>query len=157
MDDATYFATLPAKPLAAGVLFGDGSGRVLLVEPTYKPVWEVPGGIVDPGESPLAAARREVREELGLDRKPGRLWCVDWRAAAPPAPEAVRFLFDGGTLSAGEAALVTLPAAELRSWAFHDLDTARELLQPNLFRCVAACLAAPGATLYLEDGLPPAR
>jgi 8-oxo-dGTP diphosphatase len=46
------------------VLFRDAAGRVLLVKPTYKNGWEIPGGYVDAGESPRAAAAREVKEEL---------------------------------------------------------------------------------------------
>ena len=49
-------------------------GEVLLVRHTYGPRerWELPGGGVKRGEEPVAAARREAREELGLD-------LTDWR------------------------------------------------------------------------------
>ena len=43
-------------------------GRVLLVRHTYgNGAWDVPGGAMKRGESPLSAARREMEEELGLD------------------------------------------------------------------------------------------
>ncbi|WP_169813104.1 NUDIX domain-containing protein [Nocardia jejuensis] len=64
--------------MGAGLLFVDELGRVLLVEPTYKDHWELPGGVVEGGESPGAAAVREVREELGLDVPLGQLLVVDW-------------------------------------------------------------------------------
>jgi 8-oxo-dGTP diphosphatase len=50
--------------VSAGALFVDEYDRVLLVEPTYKSYWDIPGGYVEPGESPLAACAREVHEEL---------------------------------------------------------------------------------------------
>ena len=54
-----------ARPLvAAGVLFFDEQGRVMLVDPTYKPGWEIPGGYVEAGESPLEACVREVKEHF---------------------------------------------------------------------------------------------
>lgn len=55
---------------AARVLCLDGAGHVLLMrwrDPVGGGVfWEPPGGGVDPGETPLAAARRELTEETGL-------------------------------------------------------------------------------------------
>ncbi|MBO0851081.1 MAG: NUDIX hydrolase, partial [Pseudonocardia sp.] len=63
---AEEFAT---PRVAAGALFVDG-GRVLLVRKTYGNRWDIPGGYVDRGESPRAACRREVREEIGIEREP---------------------------------------------------------------------------------------
>jgi 8-oxo-dGTP pyrophosphatase MutT (NUDIX family) len=60
------YAALPLKRAVATMLFIDRSGRVLVVKPTYKPGWELPGGSVEDGESPATAATREVDEELGL-------------------------------------------------------------------------------------------
>ncbi len=55
---------LPKKRVGSGVAIVDQEMRVLLVEPTYKETWEVPGGMVELDESPREAARRECFEEL---------------------------------------------------------------------------------------------
>lgn len=57
-------------PVAAGVLT-DASGRVLLARRTsgrdLAGAWEFPGGKVERNESPEAALKRELKEELGID------------------------------------------------------------------------------------------
>ena len=58
------------KRIAAGALFLNQQQRVLLVNPTYKTHWEIPGGMVEENEAPGAACRREISEELGLDMTP---------------------------------------------------------------------------------------
>jgi ADP-ribose pyrophosphatase YjhB (NUDIX family) len=64
----------PRHALGAGALVRDADGRILLIQQTYQrpPVWLPPGGWVDRGETPQQAARREVREELGIAVEIGR-------------------------------------------------------------------------------------
>ncbi|MFE7131793.1 NUDIX domain-containing protein [Streptomyces sp. NPDC057638] len=145
------------ETVAAGVLLFDDRDRVLLVDPTYKPGWEFPGGVVEHGESPARAGVREVAEELGiqLDRMP-RLLVVDWEPPNPPAYGGLRLLFDGGRLDRAAAARVFLPRAELRSWRFVDEEEARELLPPHRYERLRRALRAreSGRALYLEAGVP---
>src|SRR5438132_604987 len=84
--------------MAAGVLFRDTANRILLVEPSYKPNWEIPGGAVEADESPWDAAGRELVEELGWRRSLGRLLVVDHVKPHDSRPEGVVFVFDGGVL-----------------------------------------------------------
>jgi 8-oxo-dGTP diphosphatase len=151
-----YTATLPRKRMAAGVLFRDPAGRVLLVEPTYKDHWEIPGGSVGADESPYDAAQREVKEELDLAVRPGRLLAVDWVPARPGGTEGVMVVFDGGVLSADRTAEIRLPADELRSWAWCTVEEARTRLSGLLARRVDAARRAQvdGTTCYLEFGHP---
>lgn len=59
---------------AARLLVSDDRDRVLLFRFTFagrSPFWATPGGECDPGESFADAARRELREETGLEHDPG--------------------------------------------------------------------------------------
>ncbi|MFJ6938788.1 NUDIX domain-containing protein [Streptomyces sp. NPDC101132] len=145
------------ETVAAGVLLFDDQDRVLLVDPTYKPGWEFPGGIVEPGEAPARAGIREVAEEVGitLDRPP-RLLVVDWEPPRPPAYGGLRMLFDGGRLPAEQARAVRLPGPELRAWRFVTESEAAGLLPQNRFdRLRWALRARERATvLNLEAGVP---
>lgn len=59
---------------AVGVLPVDAAGRVLLAwQAGATDGWGTVGGAVDPGESPVEAAIREAREEIGVEIRLGRL------------------------------------------------------------------------------------
>ncbi|WP_314173532.1 NUDIX hydrolase [Streptomyces winkii] len=146
-----------AETVAAGVLLFDEQDRVLLVDPTYKPGWEFPGGVVEPGEAPARAGVREVAEELGLRLTADpRLLVTDWEPPRPPGYGGIRLLFDGGLLDAAEADRMLLPGAELRGWRFVTEHEAAELLPPVRMERLRGALRAreTGHPLYLEAGVP---
>lgn len=64
-----YWRRLRKAPIAGvSVIITNLSGDVLLLKHSYGPdVWGLPGGGLGSGEDPLEAARREVREELGVE------------------------------------------------------------------------------------------
>ncbi|MDQ3762662.1 MAG: NUDIX hydrolase [Actinomycetota bacterium] len=125
-----YVAGLSRKRMAAGVLFRDVHGRVLLVEPSYKPNWEIPGGAVEANESPWATATRELAEELEWDQPLGRLLVVDYVRPQDSRPEGVVFVFDGGVLDETDVLGMVFPDAEILSVAFHTLAEVRGKVKP---------------------------
>jgi 8-oxo-dGTP pyrophosphatase MutT (NUDIX family) len=149
-----YTETLPRKRMGAAVLLTDEMGRVLLVEPTYKDYWEIPGGAVEADESPRTAAVRELQEELGLLVSPGRLLVVDWVPPRPNRTEGLILVFDGELLTSEQTAQFRLPADELRSWAWCGEREANERLSELLARRVAAAVRAraDSTVAYLENG-----
>ncbi|MGX7675775.1 NUDIX domain-containing protein [Plantactinospora sp. DSM 117369] len=125
--------------VAAGALFFDDDGRVLLVKPHYKNHWDIPGGYGEPGESPRAACVREIREELGLTVDIGPMLVVDW-APAPNEGDKILFIFDAGRLE--ERMQITFPDGELTEWRFVAADDLDAYGPGRLTRRIRTALAA---------------
>ena len=123
--------TQARKRVGADVLFRDEEGRILLVDPVYKPDWDLPGGMAEANESPLDAAIREVREELGIEWTGGRLLVVDWVPPHGPWDDSLMFIFDGGIIAASQQATITLRDPELREVRFVRAGDASALLRPR--------------------------
>ena len=147
---------LPRIPASAGALIFDRSGRLLIVNPTYKKHWSIPGGIMEAdGETPWEGCRREVREEVGLDVTHGRLVVVDFLRPRPSDAGGMRFLFDCGVFDDDALAAIRLQEAELSEYRLAPAAEALGILSGPLRRRVGAALEAdPGEFVYLEDGLP---
>lgn len=98
-------------PKVAVVVFVEQDNRILLVKRAVDPGkgrWAFPAGFVDAGEAPREAARREFREETGLDIEITRLLDVFPRNAD-----------DGGT-----ADIIIAYAAHIIGGALHPDDDA---------------------------------
>lgn len=163
---ATHYATSRhATWLGAAAIITDEVGRVLLVHPTYRKdnSWLLPGGVVEPGEHPHVACRREITEELGLSDLPlaGVLAVHSLSPHHPdiqsgtPCPGEVRFVFDGGVLIPSQVEAIRLPREELSEFAFLETRDAVERLRPVDGQIMLAAYRARlgnTATAHLADG-----
>jgi 8-oxo-dGTP diphosphatase len=145
---------VPRIPGSAGALIFDPAARLLVLKPTYKKGWTIPGGQIDAGgESPWEACRRETREECGLEVTTGRLVCVDFLRPRPGRPGGVRFLFDCGAFAPERLSAIRLQEEEIEGHRFAELSEAITLLSGPLRRRVSAAVGAERC-IYLENGRP---
>lgn len=129
-------AGLPTKRVISQGLLTDQDGRILLCRLTYKPEWDLPGGVVEVGEAPAAGLVRELQEELGITVTVRDLITVNWLPAWRGWDDACIFLFDLGTVDADITESMTLQPTEIVGveWCGpadidrHATTAARELL-----------------------------
>lgn len=132
LPSPAYFASLPKAIVSGAAILRDEHGRVLIEKPNYKDHWLLPGRSVDSGEDARQCARREIREELGLDVEVGWLLAVNWVPARPEqgAPMGIHFVFDAGVLPEAELReRIVLQREELDDWDLVTAD-ALHLLSP---------------------------
>jgi 8-oxo-dGTP pyrophosphatase MutT (NUDIX family) len=113
--------TEPVARRAARVLLVDDEERVLMfhgfdpARPDHS-YWFTPGGGLDPGESSVDGAVRELAEETGLHRTPDSLGAPIWR-------ETTEFPFDGVWYrQEQDFFLVRVPRWEVDTAGFNDIE-----------------------------------
>lgn len=156
--EAAFYERLPrVRGAATALLRDEPGGRVLLVDPVYRPAWGLPGGVVEEGESPLAACLRECEEELGLRPHLHALVAVDWIPphAAPNRRPALIHVF-GGLLPPGALDSIRPAPGEIAAAELLTPGRAAHRLPADLARRTAQALHAQdtGTTVYLEHGRP---
>jgi 8-oxo-dGTP pyrophosphatase MutT (NUDIX family) len=142
-----------APRVAAGALFLDTAGRVLMLRPTYKRHWDIPGGYVEPGESPYAACIREVGEELSITPRIGSMLVVDW-APAEHEGDKILYVFDGGTLTDADIRRIAFEDGEITEFRYVEPAGLHDLVPSRLVRRLRTALLArrTGRTIYAEHG-----
>jgi 8-oxo-dGTP pyrophosphatase MutT (NUDIX family) len=145
---------LPRKRAISQMLIRDLDGRVLLCRLTYKQDWDLPGGVVEVGESPQLAVTREVSEELGLEIKAGSLLLTDWLPAWSGWDDAICLVFDGGAHPASITDDIVRQEREIRAAEFCAVEEVRARAADFTARRVEAALAnlGTGAPAYTESG-----
>jgi 8-oxo-dGTP diphosphatase len=150
--DAESPLEIPRIPASAGALIFDSNGRLLILNPTYKKGWTIPGGqIEETGESPWQGCRRETFEECGLRLERARLACVDFLRPRPSRPGGVRFLFDCGALRDEQLAAIRVDGAEIEEYRLAEAGQAAGLLSGPVRRRALAAIGRKHC-VYLEDG-----
>ena len=156
MSSVEYQKSLPKKRMGAGALLFNADGEALFVEPSYKPNWEIPGGVVEQHESPRECCQREIAEELGLTLEIGRLLIVDYNHSKPDRLESLMFIFDGGVIGKEMIQAISLQKEELLSYRFCPIDGLPQLmtatLRKRVLRAWEAYLNLESAVVYLENG-----
>ena len=145
---------LPRKRAISQMLVRDHDGRVLLCGLTYKRDWDLPGGVVEVGESPQVAVGREVEEELGLKVEAGALLLTDWLPPWGGWDDALCLVFDGGVHDASVLDAATFQVREIAAAEFCTPAQVRERAADFTARRIEAALALldGGGTPYTESG-----
>ncbi|HET7015178.1 MAG TPA: NUDIX hydrolase [Streptosporangiaceae bacterium] len=148
LDEQTWLASLPAVVIAAGAVITDPDSRVLLVKPNYRDWWSVPGGICEFGEPPHVGCRREVAEEVGIDRVPGPLLAIDWsRPYGVESRPMMHMLFDGGQVEPGQA--IVLQESELDDYRFTAEAEFADYLTPRGLARLGLALKARASGIFV--------
>lgn len=145
---------LPRKRAIGQMLIRDTQGRVLLCELTYKRDWDLPGGVVEVGESPRLAVSREVEEELALQIEAGDLLLTDWLPPWGGWEDALCLVFDGGSHDPAILAGVVKQPREIANVHWCTLEEVREHCADFTARRIEAVLRGidDGVMRYTESG-----
>jgi RimJ/RimL family protein N-acetyltransferase/ADP-ribose pyrophosphatase YjhB (NUDIX family) len=151
---AVLNAGLPTKRLIAQGLILNSANEILLCELTYKQEWDLPGGVVDPGESPACAVVREIREEMAIEVSPKSLVAVNWLPPWRGWDDATLFVFDLG-VDDDVIARAHLEPREVRSVHWCTPDQVERHAASYVTRMLSRLALRTEGTAYLEDGADP--
>jgi len=149
------YESLPKKRTASGAIIRNGEGKFLIVKPTYRPDWLIPGGTIEQDESPLTCCIREVKEETQLEMPAARLLMLAYCPRDAYSNEMLQFIFDGGVLADGQAAKIELPTDELSDYRFISPAEMADYFRPGFAHWVGlafkALQAGAGGVVYVEE------
>ena len=142
-----YLQSVERRVSSAVVALYDEQARVLLVKATYKPYWTFPGGVVDAGETPVLAAVRETKEEVGLSIDTDKMQFCMVADRVSSVAHTYQFIF-AQQISSKQLESAVIDRDEIEDWA---LVTRGEIMSGNRYYSQAAVCWAEGKQGYLEQ------
>ena len=148
-----HYKSLPKKRMSAGAIIFNDNEKILIVKPTYKEHWHIPGGIIEEDESPLYACQRELDEELGLKIEIKSLLTIDYKPATQQYTESLNFIFYGGKIGRYKIKNIVIPQKELETYKFISKDQVSDYLSISMAKRIQFALKAikENKTYYLEQ------
>ena len=124
-----------------------------MLQPSYKSVMEIPGGIVEQNESPYDACKREVKEELGVNVSIDRMLCVDYNKADVDKTESLMFIFSGGIINSETIENIQVDEKEILGFKFLNPNEIKDFTTETLSRRIDKSLMAleNHTSFYLEN------
>ena len=122
---------------------------MLLVKSSYRDGWEIPGGYVEHGASPLAAAVRKVREQFGADLEVTDVLVLDC-TPHPAEGDQLLVICCDRTLTEADVAQLQLQTGRLPRPPSSRRPTARPHAQPS--RPTRSRSRPPRQRTHLEHG-----
>jgi 8-oxo-dGTP diphosphatase len=156
MSKLEYLKTLPKKRVAVGVLLFNDKHEILILKPSYKEDWTIPGGVVNEYESPIEAALRETKEEIDLDIKLEQCLIIDYvkYPIENEQSESLQIIFLGKQMSAEQFATMKIDNNEIIEAKFVVLSEAYRLLGTKLSKRVESLHENFNAFTFMENGVP---
>lgn len=155
LDKIEYLKTLPKKRVAVGVLLFNDKNQLLILKPSYKDHWTIPGGVVEEFESPIDAATRETKEEAGINIKISRCLSVDFtknQLSDNYLSESLQLIFLGEKLSSDDINNIRLDNNEIIESRFVHYDEALKILGTNLSKRLSCLNGNFDKFVFLENG-----
>lgn len=152
LPEEKFYKSLPTKRIGAAGVIQNEKGEILVLKPTYKDHWLLPGGIVEAEESPLEGFKREVVEELDLKNESPRLMGVKHTKTIGVVTELLHFFYDAGVLPEKEIASIKLQDDEIEDMKFIKKDELKNFLGPDIVPVIENIIdALENKTVFYKD------
>ncbi|QJD96059.1 NUDIX hydrolase [Mucilaginibacter robiniae] len=143
MHPKEFYRNLPRKTVAACLLI-PCEQRHLLLRKCITGQWTLPGGIVEQGEAPDAAALRECKEETGLFPAIERLMHTYFSEPVlldeVPYGDSVHFIFLTKPVTSEQCSAIAFNDDEIDGYCLADADELVKSIQSNLGRALSRAL-----------------
>ncbi len=147
--------SLPKQSLTSKVIVETPAGDWIIVKNPHHPNWQLPGGGVDLHETPRAAAKREVLEEINLEISEPQLLLVDSIVTRGEHGDGLMFYWKA-TVTEASLKHIQFQVGELVDYRILPMDEAIALMSDSVQRRLAAYFALSeeqqSAVVYLEEG-----